>query len=534
MKIVVTLIKFLGTLLLFALFGAFLYYVFISPRPSPLPLMNMGNFLLLILVLTMVAFALFSIFSEDMLSKRKNDDMIKLLSDKIKGLNIPTISSENNVLSGKLSLLLEQLNSAGTDTNKTLNLGIQQLNNRIDQLNDVVVTKNDKLSGLASNLEMIAAQITSTLNSGQNNTQYDVDLSPITDKLSMLEENFLNFSAQTTKSLNELQDITGKTNLLQDNDLTKQFNSLTQEFGNTQQELHQNIVQLQNDIADLTERQTLISEQIRDLQQQVKELPSSFVESGIAISKTSTTTKDDEKLEAEIEQIPETVEEDKQEDIAEAKEELNNEQEYVSEIKSEAEPKAVFKTEDSSENGKMYENKATETERKIQADIPFGKQIENLALAEAPAIYTTNLPEDYKPENPFGQQLDTPLTSDLPDLPGNINPDELSSDVPFGNENSDVSLEDVPAVDTNISADNPFGTPADLSLPSELDNMNTATENISAEEDMEESLNKIFNEQFAKDMSDLDILKDESTADESKNDEYTEIDLSTILDDTNS
>ena len=99
----------------------------------------------------------------------------------------------------------------------------------------------------------------------------------------------------------------------------------------------------------------------------------------------------------------------------------------------------------------------------------------------------------------------------MPDLPAPTNPAMLESDDPYGIP-SDGPMPEAPIDRGELQADNPFGIP-----PTD----NDVTPNADHSQ-----LDAIFNDQFAADIADLDILKDDNN---NENQQSEEIDLNSLF-----
>ena len=530
MKFVIALIKLLGIILLSALFCAFVYYTFISPQVSPqLPFLNAGKISLILFVLAAVVFALLSVGAEGMLSKNKNEAAIKLITDKLKQFNNTNISSEDATLNGKLSLLLEQLNSSGSDTNKTLNLGIQQLNDRIDQLQNISSAKNDKLSSFSNSLDMIAAEITATLNSLKDgNRGAETDLSPLTNRLNSMEDSLNNLSEHTLQTLSQLRDTVSRQSepIVDLAPIAEKISNINDGIELAQRQTAHDIDSLKDEVNDIKQRQSDILTQLNAIQEAIDAW--SYQEEEEAPADNRSPVADFEEPEPIVEET------------------FEPEPEPVVEEAFEPEPEPVVEEQTS----ESYDNQATESEQMLQADNPFGVQVEHSALSAVPVDPGTD-PSEYSSDTPFGTPTEENLTQDLPDLASDINPNELASDDPFGTPIEAENIVEAPEI-PSFEATNPFGapvdldtpvdfsTPIDLDAPADFDNtdaLQTQTaEQPTDDSDMRQNLNKIFNDQLASDLASLDIMHDDAPAmgNTDNQEDYDEVDLSALLGEDNS
>ena len=165
-------------------------------------------------------------------------------------------------------------------------------------------------------------------------------------------------------------------------------------------------------------------------------------------------------------------------------------------------------------NGKVLADRP-----EYEAADPFGTPAKHNLSEMLPAIEGKTDPATYASETPFGS-ANQGSTEGMPDLPAPTNPALLESDDPYGIP-SDEGMPEPPIDHGELQADNPFGIP-----PAEDSAMQT--ENHAP-------LDAIFNDQFASEMADLDILKDDTDTptEEDKTSDFEEIDLSAMFNDTN-
>ncbi|MEE6207328.1 MAG: hypothetical protein VZR95_04665, partial [Alphaproteobacteria bacterium] len=165
-----------------------------------------------------------------------------------------------------------------------------------------------------------------------------------------------------------------------------------------------------------------------------------------------------------------------------------------------------------------------------EASDPFGVPAKHNISKLLPDIEGKTDPDTYASETPFGSSGQG-STEGLPDLPGPTNPAMLESDDPYGIP-SDGPKPEAPIDRGELQADNPFGiAPTNADTASTDADTNPTDVNAPSGED-HSPLDAIFNEQFASDMADLDILKDDTDTTNTTDNNFEEIDISAMFNDT--
>ncbi|MBO6281965.1 MAG: hypothetical protein J6N49_05505 [Alphaproteobacteria bacterium] len=159
-----------------------------------------------------------------------------------------------------------------------------------------------------------------------------------------------------------------------------------------------------------------------------------------------------------------------------------------------------------------------------EASDPFGTPAKHNISRMLPEIEGKTDPATYASETPFGN-AEQGSTEGMPDLPAPTNPALLESDDPYGVPNNDVTPE-VPIDRGELQADNPFGVPPSETKETPAD-IDTASTNDHS------PLDAIFNDKFAAEMADLDILKDDANiVNKNSDDNLEEIDISAMFNET--
>ena len=181
-------------------------------------------------------------------------------------------------------------------------------------------------------------------------------------------------------------------------------------------------------------------------------------------------------------------------------------------------------------------------------DNPFGVKADNPLADHMPYLEPAIDMSAYASEQPFGSQSIYSKAADLPDMPAPVNPAQYQSDDPFGTADNDLVPTEAPIDLNQYAADTPFGeNHYSNEAPENGDNLpkinlndysestsmlNTNTSDSS--ENAQVNLDSIFNEQFAAEMADLEILRDtpennENSSTDRPKQEYEEIDLAELL-----
>ncbi len=181
-------------------------------------------------------------------------------------------------------------------------------------------------------------------------------------------------------------------------------------------------------------------------------------------------------------------------------------------------------------------------------DNPFGVKADNPLADHMPYLEPAIDMSTYASEQPFGSQSTYSKAADLPDMPAPVNPAQYQSDDPFGTADNDLVPTEAPIDLNQYAADTPFGeNHYSNEAPENGDNLpkinlndysestsmlNTNTSDSS--ENAQVNLDSIFNEQFAAEMADLEILRDtpennENSSTDRPKQEYEEIDLAELL-----
>ena len=564
MRFVLALVRMLGIFLSICLFCAFLYFGFINQQNENAKIFSYGS--LILFVFSTVITSLASVSFENYQNKKQNTAIFNKISDKLQEIHVTPQATEPQ--EDRVTPFLEKLTADGSNTAeaihlgfdkinklltsiqegnsaKTLNFGFESLNNRLNEIQQASTSQTEQIFSSLAGLTTLPEQISSLLaNAGNNPTEASPQLEVLQRTILQINDDIDQSNTQTTNAINMIKNDVADLQHKQLNVETKLEDIITKldYLLPLIQEMAENNVSLINSNSQtppiaseepVTEETPVTSASVADFiaeEPVTEETPVTsasvadfIVEEPVTEEApvTSDPVADFIAEEPVTEEAPVTSD-----PVAEviAEEPVTEEapvtsDSSVDDITTEntidlntylTNDDTTLVSLDSDDNSWSPHEEVLADKPEYEAENPFGTPAAQNISKLLPEIEGETDPTVYASDTPFGS-AGLGSTENMPDLPAPTNPAMLESDDPYGIP-SDGPMPEAPIDRGELQADNPFGIP-----PTD----NDVTPNADHSQ-----LDAIFNDQFAADIADLDILKDDNN---NENQQSEEIDLNSLF-----
>ena len=572
MKFVLALVRLLGILLSICLFCAFLYFAFINQQGENAKMFSYGS--LILFVFSTVITSLISVSFENYQNKKQNSAIFDKINDKLQEINT-TPQTNTEPQEDRVTPFLEKLTTDGSNTAEAIHLGFEKITKQLASLQEANSAKNVNFGFESINNRLNEIQQAST----SQTEQIFSSLSGITALPEQISALIANIGGTATGG-----------NAPEIEVLQQTVSQIGEEMGQNNSQTIDTINKLKTDIADLQAKQQTAAAKLDDIITKldyllpvIQEMADNGIsvspataaaipvaepavkEEPVAVEPVAEPAVEEEPVAVEpiaepateeapvvVESVAEPATEETPvavEPVAEpATEETPVIVESVAEPVVEKAPSVPAPTEtidlaeflagtdetpmslDGEDNSWTSGGVVPADHPEYEASDPFGVPAKHNISKLLPDIEGKTDPDTYASETPFGSSGQG-STEGLPDLPGPTNPAMLESDDPYGIP-SDGPKPEAPIDRGELQADNPFGiAPTNADTASTDADTNPTDVNAPSGED-HSPLDAIFNEQFASDMADLDILKDDTDTTNATDNNFEEIDISAMFNDT--
>lgn len=503
MKFAAALIKIFSGALSAAVFGAFLYYTYQYQTTKDTENLFTANIALIVFLISAVTFALLFILFDVYQSKNAESDLVKLL----KSSDLNNSSEKTNIAD-----LLVKIASFSNMTNQLLDGHFKEISNNLNALSNNSEISGTNFQNTLEQLTNICGEISQYVDSiktentkeNQRNAGHNGNFDVLVATVSRLSSDLNDLNGRLLDVVNQISknvtaSIQSHTNI--DNEIKELLQKiLIAKNENTTEHLRQ------PEILNTTSEKTIPEENIN---QPTPQSVADFYEQHF---------KDiQENEEEKAENAPEEITTDT--DILQENEQRIDNLLSTPEQEETFTPQAVDTTEQQNETA--IENQAdTETarqEKKEPWNIPLSAEVENAEQEYAAVPDVQPLQDQTAAENePFDfASLDIPVETTESETAADSSIAEHSNNAagsfsieasdpfnPSPEHFKDAVENPAPLNDAPISLDIRDEEPVSLDLPNEESNV---------------KLDDIFNDNFASEMADLDILKDNTDAQEKRN-----------------
>ena len=544
MRFVLALVRMLGIFLSICLFCAFLYFGFINQQNENAKIFSYGS--LILFVFSTVITSLASVSFENYQNKKQNTAIFNKISDKLQEIHVTPQATEPQ--EDRVTPFLEKLTADGSNTAeaihlgfdkinklltsiqegnsaKTLNFGFESLNNRLNEIQQASTSQTEQIFSSLAGLTTLPEQISSLLaNAGNNPTEASPQLEVLQRTILQINDDIDQSNTQTTNAINMIKNDVADLQHKQLNVETKLEDIITKldYLLPLIQEMAENNVSLINSNSQtppiaseepVTEETPVTSASVADFiveEPVTEEAPvtsdpvADFIAEEPVTEEAPVTSDPVAEVIAEepvTEEAPVTSDSSVDDITTENTIDLNT---YLTNDDT------TLVSLDSDDNSWSPHEEVLADKPEYEAENPFGTPAAQNISKLLPEIEGETDPTVYASDTPFGS-AGLGSTENMPDLPAPTNPAMLESDDPYGIP-SDGPMPEAPIDRGELQADNPFGIP-----PTD----NDVTPNADHSQ-----LDAIFNDQFAADIADLDILKDDNN---NENQQSEEIDLNSLF-----
>ena len=542
MKFAITLIKAISGLLSVGLFGAFVYYTYLYQQNQEITNLTNANISLIMFLLSAVVLALLFITHDAYQTKGLGDALMKSIIEKINGPE-----TDENSTKESLKEILQQISATGAENNQIMNSRMQEINDCLDKLNTITSTSSEQMNNTFVSLQNTCEQISSYVNiikqekEKEPKSDHSGDFAVLITTLSKLSSDLTNLNNLNLEALNKIS-----TNINQiishHNEMNDDVRAISDKMNYLHPELRSCPVTTISQPIE-TDEELEAPESIADFY--ADDFTNNTFDNNDIITDEEPVIEDivtdEEPIVEEFVTDEEPIIEDVMTDEEPVIEDIvTDEEPIVEEFVTDEEPviEDVMTDEEPVIEEKPKEKPTFDTDYyKADEDTIFGVPTDKIPMYEHNPNKKSEL-FALETDTPFG----TPLSDEMPTYDPSLEPKEkidLSFDTEsqFGTSDGEGNpMYEEPEEKTSFEATDPYGIPSSEKMPTfeppvekeEKIDLSFDTESqfgAIPENDDEKKLETIFNEDFASEMSELDILKDEEPTQIEE-----DIDISTLLD----
>ena len=422
--------------------------------------------------------------------------------------------TDENSTKESLKEILQQISATGAENNQIMNSRMQEINDCLDKLNTITSTSSEQMNNTFVSLQNTCEQISSYVNiikqekEKEPKSDHSGDFAVLITTLSKLSSDLTNLNNLNLEALNKIS-----TNINQiishHNEMNDDVRAISDKMNYLHPELRSCPV-------------TTISQPIETDEE--LEAPESIAD--FYADDFTNNTFDNNDIITDEEPVIEDIVTDEEPIVEEF---VTDEEPIIEDVMTDEEPVIEEKPKEKPTFDTDY--------YKADEDTIFGVPTDKIPMYEHNPNKKSEL-FALETDTPFG----TPLSDEMPTYDPSLEPKEkidLSFDTEsqFGTSDGEGNpMYEEPEEKTSFEATDPYGIPSSEKMPTfeppvekeEKIDLSFDTESqfgAIPENDDEKKLETIFNEDFASEMSELDILKDEEPTQIEE-----DIDISTLLD----
>ena len=452
-------------------------------------------------------------------------------------------------------------------------MGLENLNNRFDELHSAALSKNEQLNQSLDEVKKLSEKTTDLMKLLEKVETKDftsksneiINLLKKFDHKDNISSNKPADNPQITNILKTLQRLENKkstspTTNFDDKQLQEQVKnlgnvveSLNKHSFMAMKNLHNDVISLKRDYATLTLNVNRTIKNFEQLMRWVAGESTEFVMDSPQV--TSQDVKENAATQADIDENRISVEDILNDDkLADA---VINESNESSEIST------ATNTQMSEYISQDTEINSTNSDNEVVSSVPmediavseentsassYNEEIaNNVATSETEPDYSNEPVEhpEYEAENPYGTPATNKLAEKMPDIEPPVDMTIYESDTPFASSENDVPASEMPDLppptDPRLfEAENPYGTGDNVISETPVAQNSLSADNPygdSPETDdisNPKNLAAIFNDKFAADMAELDILKEDNesfSSEDGGKQNFEDIDITSLLED---